>query len=75
MLVSRGEQTDKGVRLSAKAEVILQTDLLATAQGTINMLLFHTDLMGTLGTISVNPGVEQTAYGLLSDLVDVAKSV
>jgi len=32
-------------------------------------------LMGTLGTISINPGVKQTAYGLFSDLVDIAKSV
>jgi homoserine dehydrogenase len=74
LIVSRGKQTGSGVRLEAKAEVIPQTDLLATARGTSNLLLFHTDLMGTLGTISINPGVEQTAYGLFSDLVDVAKS-
>jgi hypothetical protein len=29
--------------------------------------------MGTIGTVSINPTVEQTAYGLFSDLVDVAK--
>jgi homoserine dehydrogenase len=75
LIVSRGTQTEGGVKLAAKAEVIPLTDLLATAQGTSNLLLFHTDLMGTLGTISINPGVEQTAYGLFSDLVDVARSV
>jgi homoserine dehydrogenase len=75
LIVSRGERTRGGLRLQAKAEVIPLTDLLATAQGTSNILLFHTDLMGTLGTISINPGVEQTAYGLFSDLVDVARSV
>jgi homoserine dehydrogenase len=52
-----------------------QSDLLATATGTSNVVLFHTDLMGTLGTVSIHPGVEQTAYGLFSDLVDIAKSV
>jgi hypothetical protein len=31
--------------------------------------------MGTVGTVSVNPGVEQTAYGLFIDLVDVARSI
>jgi hypothetical protein len=31
--------------------------------------------MGTVGTVSIEPGVEQTAYGLFSDLVDIAKSV
>jgi len=75
LIVSRGKRTESGVRLEAKAEVLPLTDLLATAQGTSNLLLFHTDLMGTLGTLSINPGVEQTAYGLFSDLVDVAKSV
>ena len=75
LIVSRGERSGQGVRLQAKAEVVAQTDLLATARGTSNLLLMHTDLMGTVGTISINPGVEQTAYGLFSDLVDVAKSV
>ncbi len=75
LLVSRGQRTESGVRLEAKAEVLPLTDLLATAQGTSNVLLFHTDLMGTIGTVSIQPGVEQTAYGLFSDLVDVARSV
>jgi homoserine dehydrogenase len=75
LIVSRAERTGGGVRMEAKAEVMPLTDLLATARGTSNLLLFHTDLMGTLGTVSMNSGVEQTAYGLFSDLVDVARSV
>lgn len=75
MLVSRAERTDGALRLQVRPEVIASTDVLASARGTSNLLLFHTDLMGTVGTISINPGVEQTAYGLFSDLVDVAKSV
>jgi homoserine dehydrogenase len=75
LIVSRAERTGNGVRLAAKAEVVPHTDLLAVARGTSNLLLFHTDLMGTLGTISINPGVKQTAYGLFSDLVDIATSV
>jgi len=31
--------------------------------------------MGRLGVFTVNPGVEQTAYGLFSDLVDIARSI
>jgi homoserine dehydrogenase len=34
----------------------------------------HTDLTCALVTISINPGLEQTAYGFFSDLVKVAKS-
>ena len=39
--------------------------------GTSNLILFHTDLMGTFGTVSIEPGVEQTAYGVFSDLVSL----
>jgi homoserine dehydrogenase len=74
-LVSRGRLTSSGIRLSVQAEVIDETDLLASVQGTSNLILLHTDLMGTVGTVSISPGVEQTAYGLFSDLVDVARSV
>lgn len=75
MLVSRAERRDDGsVSLRVSPEVLIQTDMLATIQGTSNLLLFHTDLMGTVGTVSISPGVGQTAYGLFSDLVDIAKS-
>ena len=75
MLVSRAETDGAHVRLQVKPEILDKTDLLATAQGTSNILLFHTDLMGTLGMVSIEPGVEQTAYGLFADMVDIAKSV
>ena len=74
-LVSRGRITAAGIRLRVRAEVVDETDLLASPQGTSNLILLHTDLMGTVGTVSISPGVEQTAYGLFSDLVDVARSV
>lgn len=72
-LVSRAKRTPQGVKLRVRAEVLPDTDVLAAVQGTSNLLLFHTDLMGTVGTISISPGVDQTAYGLFSDLVDIAK--
>ena len=76
-LVSRGrrnEQTGE-LNLRVRAEVLDATDPLATMTGTSNLLLLHTDLMGTIGTVSLSPGVEQTAYGLFSDLVDIARSL
>jgi homoserine dehydrogenase len=75
MLISRGRITPSEIRLRVRAEVLDDTDLLASVQGTSNLILLHTDLMGTVGTVSISPGVEQTAYGLFSDLVDVARSV
>jgi homoserine dehydrogenase len=74
-LVSRGERRGDSVHLQVKPETIPQTDILATAKGTSNFLLLHTDLVGTVGMVSINPGVEQTAYGLFTDLVDIARSV
>lgn len=74
-LVSRAKRTASGVRLRVRAEVLAETDLLASPRGTSNLLLFHTDLMGTLGTVSIDPTVDQTAYGLFSDLVNVARTV
>ncbi|MGO9094890.1 MAG: homoserine dehydrogenase [Bryobacteraceae bacterium] len=73
-VVSHAKRTRDGVRLRVRAEVLPITDLLAAAVGTSNLLLIHTDLMGTVGTVSINPGVEQTAYGLFSDLVDIART-
>jgi homoserine dehydrogenase len=75
-LVSRGKRTEDGrVKLRVRAEVLPVTDMLATAQGTSNFLLLHTDIMGTIGTVSISPGVDQTAYGLLCDLVDITRSL
>lgn len=67
--------SDGSVALRVDPESVPRCDLLATAQGTSNFLLLETDLMGTLGVVSIDPGVEQTAYGLFSDLVDIARSV
>ncbi len=73
-VVSRAKRTSEGVRLRVRSEVLEATDLLASVSGTSNLLLLHTDLMGTVGTVSISPGVEQTAYGLFSDLVDIARA-
>jgi homoserine dehydrogenase len=75
VLVSRARTTLDGIRLRVRAEVLEQTDLLASVNGTSNILLIETDLMGTIGTVSLSPKVEQTAYGLFSDLVDIAKNL
>ena len=73
-LVSRARRASAGIRLRVRAEVIDETDLLASVEGTSNLLLLHTDLMGTIGFMGISSGVEQTAYGLFSDAVDIAQS-
>ena len=70
-LVSRGRRTGSGASLRVRAEVLDRQDLLACTPGTSNLILFETDLMGIFGTVSIDPGVEQTAYGVFSDLVNL----
>lgn len=74
-LVSRAEQRNGSLQLSSCAEVLDDSELMAVAEGTSNILLLHTDLMGTLGTVSIAPTVDQTAYGVFSDVVDIAKTI
>jgi len=68
-LIGRARRGRAGVVLRVRAEVLDRTDILAAVPGTSNILLFHTDLMGTFGTVSIAPGVTQTAYGVFGDLV------
>jgi homoserine dehydrogenase len=71
-LISRGRRNGANLSLRVRAEVLDKSDILASTPGTSNLILFHTDLMGTFGTVSIEPGVEQTAYGVFSDLADVS---
>jgi homoserine dehydrogenase len=72
-LISRARRGTGGITLRVRAEVLDKTDVLACVGGTSNVLLLHTDLMGTIGTVSISPGVVQTAYGVFGDLVDVVR--
>ena len=72
-LVSRAKRSKGGISMRVRGEVLDKSDLLACVHGTSNLLLLHTDLMGTIGTISISPAVEQTAYGVFSDLVDILR--
>ena len=74
-LVARARITKDGIKLRVRTEVLDNTDPLACLKGTSNLLQLETDLMGTLGIVELNPTVEQTAYGIFSDLVDIARSI
>ena len=61
--------------LGSDAEVLDANDILASVRGTSNILVLDTDLMGRVGTVELSPGVEQTAYGVFSDVIDIAKTL
>jgi homoserine dehydrogenase len=74
-LVARARIVGEAVKLRVRAEVLDETDILASVHGTSNLLLLDTDLMGTVGMVEISPGVGQTAYGVFSDVIDIAKTL
>jgi homoserine dehydrogenase len=71
-LISRAHWSPAGVKLRVRAEVLDRDDILAAMRGTSNLLQIETDLMGTIGVYTLNPGLDQTAYGVFSDLVEIS---
>lgn len=74
-LLSRAHRGKDGVKLRVRAEVLDREDILVSMRGTSNLLVLETDLMGSLGVFTLRPGVDQTAYGIFSDVVDIARCV
>ena len=74
-LLSRARKTAQGVKLRVRAEVLDKDDILSACRGTSNLLVLHTDLMGDIGVFTLKPGLDQTAYGLFSDLVDIVRNI
>ena len=72
-LVARGERTAEGIRLTVSPEAVPLASALGAARGASNALTLKTDLMGELTVIETDPGVEQTAYALLSDLLRIVR--
>jgi homoserine dehydrogenase len=73
-LIARARLSERGIRLSVAPEKMSVTSLFGSARGTSNVLMLETDLMGELAIVENNPGVEQTAYALLSDLLNIHRS-
>lgn len=70
-LVARGKQTASGVKLTVALEEVPTASVLGSVRGTSNALVLETDLMGEIAIVETDPGVEQTAYALLSDMISI----
>jgi homoserine dehydrogenase len=73
-LVVRGEKRRRGARVTVRPERVPFGDPLAGA-GPDAMLVLSTDLMGEIGVLERGATVDQTAYGLLSDLLRVVRDL
>jgi homoserine dehydrogenase len=71
-LVSRAHRGRDGVKLRVRAEVLERDDILAGANGRRSVLVLETDLMGRWAS-SRSGQVEQTAYGVYADLLEIAR--
>lgn len=71
-LVTRAERTNGRVRVSVGPEKLEASDPLCGA-GSDSALILTTDLLGEVAILERGGTVEQTAYGLLSDLIAVAR--
>jgi len=70
-LIARGSRSTEGITLRVAPESVPATSVLGSSSGTSNVLAIETDLMGEIAIVENNPGVEQTAYALLSDMVRI----
>jgi homoserine dehydrogenase len=71
-LVGRATRRRRKVSTRVAPELLDRSDPMSSARGTTNVLAIETDTMKELVLIERDPGVEQTAYALLSDLLTVA---
>jgi len=71
-LVVRGERRGRGVQVRVAPERIPFGDPLC-GSGPDAALVLQTDLMGEIGVFERGANVDQTAYALLSDLLQIAR--
>jgi homoserine dehydrogenase len=72
-LISRAAMTQSGLKLSTAPERVALASPFSAVQGTSNVLVLETDLMGDIAIFETDPGVEQTAYALLSDMLTICR--
>lgn len=72
-LVSRAECRHGEVTARVAPEELAEHDLLATLRDQQNALVLETDLLGDFSIVQLGGGLTQTAYALLSDLVEVRR--
>jgi homoserine dehydrogenase len=74
-LIARGVKSDSGVSVKVALESVPRESPLGSVRGTSNVLILETDLMGEISIVEYDPGVNQTAYALLSDLLHIHESI
>ncbi|WP_218835247.1 homoserine dehydrogenase [Sedimentibacter hydroxybenzoicus] len=63
------------VTARVKPEEVDKNSMLAAITGTTSIVSITTDLMGTVSIVEHEPEIEQTAYGVFSDLIRVLNNI
>lgn len=74
-LVASAERVGDVVRGRVRLVELPETDLLAQLEGQQNALVLQTDTLGEIAIVQRGWGLTQTAYGLVADIVAVARHV
>ncbi|HJZ76547.1 MAG TPA: homoserine dehydrogenase [Vicinamibacterales bacterium] len=72
-LVVRAERQGNRVTARVAPEALPEDDLLARVEGQQNALLLQTDLLDEIAIVQRGGSLTHTAYGLLSDLITIAR--
>jgi homoserine dehydrogenase len=72
-LVCRVMRREGLVTASVRPELVPLTDPLALVDGTSSIVYFETDMFPGLALTEDHPGLDATAYGLLSDFIETVK--
>lgn len=70
-LICYGGIENNKIVARVRPEEISKNSLLATINNTTSIISITTDLMGTVSIVEHEPEIEQTAYGVFSDLIRV----
>jgi homoserine dehydrogenase len=73
-LVCQARRDGDDLKASVKPEMVPPSSPLYQVDGTTSMVQFETDVLGLLSVIESDPGPETTAYGLLADFINAARS-
>ena len=68
-LLCRGWRENGAVRAAVKPVQVDRGDLLATIDATSSVISVTTDLMGKISVVEHDPMIQQTGYGIFSDVL------
>ncbi len=68
-LLCHAEVTPEGIKASVAPQKMPKSEIYANIDATSSIISIRTDLMGELSIIEHNPEIEQTGFGIFSDLI------